>query len=104
MTTTLIWTVSEVVAALVLLVALILFVKVYREMDEVVVADWQLVAIGVGLFLTVRTSFSVFSTVSHLPIAAYPRHVVVLLGLALLAAATMVFIGLYRIAGRRDLL
>lgn len=94
------WNVAELASAIILFAALAVMVKVYRDelhprAEEL--EDWKLVTIGLALYITVKTHFTVLSSLVGIPLTAYPWYVTVFLGIALLAASLLVFLGFSQI-------
>lgn len=94
------WNVAEIGSAIILFAALAVMVKVYRDAlhprrEEL--EDWKLVTIGLALYIAVKTHFTVLSSVAGIPLPAYPWYVLLSLGIALLAASLLVFLGFLQI-------
>lgn len=98
MDTVLIWNAAETVSAVILLAALILMVKFYREyldIDIQEMQDWKLVIIGLAFYIGLKTHFTLFANAFGKGVAALPWQLVGLFGMGLILASSFVFLGFY---------
>lgn len=92
------WRAAELASAVILLAALVLMVRFYQQYlrpggEER--QDWIIITVGFGIYIVVKTHFTLLSNAVGVPLPAYPWYVIVFLGLAILSAAALVFAGFY---------
>lgn len=96
--TAIIWYVAEAISSLVLLAALVLMVKFYEEYLEAGIKemrDWKLIVIGFAFYITIKTHISVFVNVMGTSLSQLPVLAVSLIGITLVVASMLVFLGFY---------
>ncbi len=98
------WNLADILSAIILLAALILMVKFYQEYLDVGISelrDWKLVTIGFAFYIAIKTHAPLLGYVigpgglSGGGIGAYPWYILAGMGLVLLTASVLVFVGFY---------